>query len=258
VTWDVTSKPPASYAEAEELAREQTENAPQIVLWGRAWRYGAGNVVEAFLFIRSDINSALASDLWSVSAFVFELLDDGLLAFGRFPAFEEIIEADESLFQGLFREILQALGDEPAFFVEIFHALSDDSGPYPIDIDFARLFLVCVDTDIRLDDDNLVFAGRRRNGRVTLCAGIVRRGHGVICAGLINLHRLAIKIRVREVIRSAPEINQCEIKLLGVLVNASAAPDNLLELRHAARGTVKHDESAKSGRPHPWRADAMW
>src|SRR5258708_1106672 len=58
VTWDVTSKPPASYAEAEALASAQTEDEPQIVLWGRAWRYGAGNVVEAFLSIRSDVEPA--------------------------------------------------------------------------------------------------------------------------------------------------------------------------------------------------------
>jgi hypothetical protein len=68
VTWDVTSKPPTSYAEAEALARTQTEDEPQIVLWGRAWRYGGGNVVEAFLSIRSDAKPAVfKSDLWNVS-----------------------------------------------------------------------------------------------------------------------------------------------------------------------------------------------
>jgi hypothetical protein len=68
VTWDVISKAPASYAEAEELARAQTEDEPQIVLWGRAWRYGEGNVVEAFLSIRSDAKPAVfKSDLWKVS-----------------------------------------------------------------------------------------------------------------------------------------------------------------------------------------------
>jgi len=68
VTWDITSKPPASYLEAEALARQQTEDEPQIILWGRAWRYGGGNVVEAFLSIRSDVKpSAFTSDLWKVS-----------------------------------------------------------------------------------------------------------------------------------------------------------------------------------------------
>ena len=40
--------------------------------------------------------------------FVFELLDDGLFALGRFPAFEEIIQAGETLLQGLFGEVAQA------------------------------------------------------------------------------------------------------------------------------------------------------
>ena len=47
-------------------------------------------------------------------AFVFEFLDDGLLALGRFPALEEIIEAGEALLQGLLREIPQRFCDEPA------------------------------------------------------------------------------------------------------------------------------------------------
>lgn len=67
VTWDVTSEPPTSYTEAEVLARKQTEDQPQIVLWGRAWRYGDGNVVEAFLSILNDTRPAdLNSGLWRV------------------------------------------------------------------------------------------------------------------------------------------------------------------------------------------------
>jgi hypothetical protein len=67
VILDVTSKPPASYAEAEEFARDVVGDQPQIVLWGRAWHYGSGNVVEAFLLIRNNATPALASDLWKVS-----------------------------------------------------------------------------------------------------------------------------------------------------------------------------------------------
>ena len=67
VMWDATSTPPASYAEAEEFAREVVGDQPQIVLWGRAWHYGSGNVVEAFLLIRNNATPTLASDLWKVS-----------------------------------------------------------------------------------------------------------------------------------------------------------------------------------------------
>ena len=69
--------------------------------------------------------------------FVFEFLDDGLLALGRFPALEEIIEAGEALLQRLLGEVPQGFGDELAVLIEIFHALGDDGGPYPIDIDLA-------------------------------------------------------------------------------------------------------------------------
>jgi hypothetical protein len=67
VTWDVTSKPPTSFAEAEELGRAQSEDVPQFVLWGRAWRYGTGNVVEAFLSIRNDVEPSRSADFWKVS-----------------------------------------------------------------------------------------------------------------------------------------------------------------------------------------------
>ena len=45
----------------------------------------------------------------------------------------------------------------------------------------------------------------------------------------------------------APEIDQREIELLGVLVNAGAAPDDLLELGHRADGAVEHDQPAGLG-----------
>ena len=70
--------------------------------------------------------------------FVFEFLDDGLLAFGGFPALEEIIQAGEAFLQGVLGEVPQGFGDEPPVLIEIFHALGDNGGPYPIHIDFAR------------------------------------------------------------------------------------------------------------------------
>ena len=45
----------------------------------------------------------------------------------------------------------------------------------------------------------------------------------------------------------APKINQREIELLRVLVDAGAAPDDLLELRHRADGAVEHDQAAGLG-----------
>jgi hypothetical protein len=68
ITWDVTSNPPTSYSEAESLAGRQAEDTPQLVLWGRAWRYGPGTVVEAFLLIRADVSGSPGQNVWSVPA----------------------------------------------------------------------------------------------------------------------------------------------------------------------------------------------
>ena len=45
----------------------------------------------------------------------------------------------------------------------------------------------------------------------------------------------------------AAEIDQREIELLGVLMDAGAAPDDLLELRHGADLAVEHDQAAGLG-----------
>ena len=42
----------------------------------------------------------------------------------------------------------------------------------------------------------------------------------------------------------APEVDQGEVELLGVLMHAGAAPNDLLELGHRANIAVKHDQSA--------------
>ena len=66
VIWDVISQPPNSYAEANQLAATRIEK-PQLVLWGRASRYGSGYVAEAFLSIRGDAGSREIPPLWSVT-----------------------------------------------------------------------------------------------------------------------------------------------------------------------------------------------
>lgn len=69
VTWDFDSHAPVSVAEAEAYAAAQKDQEPQIVLWGKAWRYGTGTVVEAFLLIRSgNPDLPFGSSLWTVNA----------------------------------------------------------------------------------------------------------------------------------------------------------------------------------------------
>lgn len=71
------------------------------------------------------------------------------------------------------------------------------------------------------------------------------RGHdGVALARLVNLHRFAVKVGVGKVVGGFAKVNQREIELACVLVHAGAAPDDLLELGHAADLALQHDEAA--------------
>jgi hypothetical protein len=66
VTWDFDSRPPTTFLEAERYAAAQTDQEPAIVLWGRAWHYGSGVIVESFLSIRpGDVSKPYGSDLLS-------------------------------------------------------------------------------------------------------------------------------------------------------------------------------------------------
>ena len=68
VIWDVTSKPPATYPEANALAKSAQPDEPQIVLWGKAWHYVNQNVAEAFLLIRRDVERNPAGKaIWKAS-----------------------------------------------------------------------------------------------------------------------------------------------------------------------------------------------
>lgn len=62
VTWDLGTAPPISFEQAAQYADPRA-----LVLWGRAWRYGTGYVIESFLFIGSGRDEkAFGSDLWTV------------------------------------------------------------------------------------------------------------------------------------------------------------------------------------------------
>jgi hypothetical protein len=68
VYWDVDSKPPASFAEADALARRWGDDA-QLILWGKAFPYGRQYLVQAFLSIRGQIGGAPAGKaIWKLTA----------------------------------------------------------------------------------------------------------------------------------------------------------------------------------------------
>jgi hypothetical protein len=67
VIWDTFTAPPMSPDMARKLASHIAQD-PRIVLWGRAWRYGGGTVVEAFLLVRGpEDDSSFSQDIWTVS-----------------------------------------------------------------------------------------------------------------------------------------------------------------------------------------------
>lgn len=59
--WDVSSRPPSSFAEASALASAISPDRPQLVLWGKALPYGKQYLVQAFLSIYS------ADHIWKLS-----------------------------------------------------------------------------------------------------------------------------------------------------------------------------------------------
>ena len=63
---------------------------------------------------------------------------------------------------------------------------------------------------------------------------VVGRRDRIVFARLVNLHRIAVEFRVGEMAGGAAKVDQREIELPCVLMNAGAAPDDLLELGHRA------------------------
>jgi hypothetical protein len=67
VEWITFSDPPRSEADVRKLASAMADD-PAMVLWGRAWHYGGGTVVVAFLLVRGQaLDTSLSNNLWSVS-----------------------------------------------------------------------------------------------------------------------------------------------------------------------------------------------
>lgn len=171
-----------------------------------------------------------------------QFLDNRLLALGGFPAPEEIVEAGKTLFQRRPGEVAQGFGDELAVLVEIFDALGQDAGADAIDVDLADR-VTGRQCQARLIDHRFVVAGFRRD-RVVAVQRVVGRRDRITSTGFINLHRVAVEIRVGEVAGGAAKIDQREEELLAVLMNAGAAPDDLLELGHRAHSAIEHDQPA--------------
>ena len=210
---------------------------------------------------RIEVLAQFLGDRIERQALGFQFLDDRLLALRRLPALEEVVEAGEALLQRLLGEVAQGLGDELAVLVEIFDALGDDGGADAIDIDLLLRPAARRQRKAGLIDDRFVGAGRlgQRSALLVGRQRVVGRRDGIAFARLVNLHRLAVEIRVGEMAGGAAEVDQGEIELAGVLVHAGAPADDLLELGHRADLAVEHDQPAglriDAGRQQPRGGD---
>jgi hypothetical protein len=57
---------PKTVEEVEALARRQFKKT-NLVLWGKAWKYGDGIVVESSLLVRKDMSNALGTNIWNIT-----------------------------------------------------------------------------------------------------------------------------------------------------------------------------------------------
>ena len=69
----------------------------------------------------------------------------------------------------------------------------------------------------------------------------------IIVLWLVDLHRITIEIRVREQRGRPLEVHDREKELVVIFVDARAATDDLLELRHGVDALVEHDQMACLG-----------
>ena len=165
-----------------------------------------------------------------------QFLDDGLLPFGGLPAPEEVVQAGEAFLEGFLGEVTQGFGDELPVLIHIGNPLGNDGGGHAIDI---HLVPAAVGGRVRED-----IAGGITSVRLRRRIILVRRREGVVLPRLINLNRLAVELRIGEVVGGAPEIHQREVEFAGVLVHAGATAEDLLELGHGADLAVEHDQAA--------------
>ncbi len=182
-----------------------------------------------------------------------ELIDDGLLPDVLVPALEEHVEACELSGQGSLRIVPKALGEQFSVLVEVFDALRHDAHRLPLDMVFPwRVVPRRDDGDVRrfrVDNDHFILPGLWRNGIFPVARRryIVRRRDGIVLARLVDLDRLAVECRIGEVVGRLPEVEQGEVILPRVFVDAGAAPDDLLEFGHRADCAVEYDQPAGLG-----------
>ena len=175
-----------------------------------------------------------------------KFVDDGLLAVGVVPGVQEGVERGVRLADGLARVVLERFGDQLAVGVEVLDALGDDR-----DLDVVDVILTWL--GLQLASARSIRGRRLADGR-----RVVRRSSPTPVArlaepadssglGLVDLHRVAVEVRVGEERGGPLEVHDGEEELVVVLVDARAAADDLLELGHRLDALVEHDQLAGLG-----------
>lgn len=155
-------------------------------------------------------------------------------------------QAPEPAADGLLGEVTQAPGDELARRVEMLDPFGDDTHAYAVHVGLAvgRVVVVAGPIDVRVHDEGFVRARGRRNRLVITSGRHLRRYDRVVRTRRVDLDGVPIEMRVGEVVRRLPEIDQREEVLARVLVDPRATADDLLELSHRADLTVDRDDAA--------------
>ena len=131
------------------------------------------------------------------------LVDDRLLAFLAVPPIQEVVQAGETPAQRPPREVTERLGDELALSVEVLHPFGDNGGLDAINIDLLPWPGRWWPGWIPAINDDLALAGSVRTIRWR-----IGRKNGIVWSGLVDLLRLAVELRVREMTGGPPEVDR--------------------------------------------------
>ena len=132
-----------------------------------------------------------------------QLFDDGLLAFGLVPAFQEIIQRGELLADGLAGVILEGFSDELAVRAEVLHAFGDDVTPARHRQQYLRRSLAATLRQCSGPSaESTVRRGRSASAHPSASCGSSGGTGGSSGFGIVDLHRVAVEVRIGETARS--------------------------------------------------------
>ena len=185
-----------------------------------------------------------------------QLVEDGLLALGLAPGFQEGIERGELFPNGPAGVVTQALGDELAVVAIVLDALGGHVDLHIVDHELVAFAAAVGTVDGRNVDDgpcrwvlhgcDWVHGGNQGgvNWQGGFTAIVLGRCHGVIWSRVVFANRITVESWVGKQLGGLLEIEDGEVELAEILPDARATPDDLLELGHRLDGLVQHDHPA--------------